>query len=153
MEATQKEQNTLLTATQKLLCVFAMCFTLVFCSYKAFEYRTISWASVTRPLNTSWQMGADRNCMIVYSVSITSTLSLSGGQSGTVNLQTSPDNVTWTTVATTTNNNTGTLVIGLNTSAAQTATLSTVVRAGYYVRLQTVGTSTFTWVNGTDICI
>ena len=73
------------------------------------EYRPIVVSSVSRSLNTSYQPSVSRYVSVSCSVSITSTLSLSGGQSGSIMLQSSPDNITFTTIATATNNNTGTL--------------------------------------------
>lgn len=117
------------------------------------EYRQPMAQVVTKALNTSYQLSTARDAMVSYSVNITSTLSISGGQSGSINLQTSPNNSTWTTIATATNNNTGTLVIGLNTSNSQSIALTGFVPQGYYVRLSTTGASAFSWVAGMEVLL
>lgn len=117
------------------------------------EYRQPLATIVTKSLNTSYQLSMYRDAMVSYSVQITSTLSLSGGQSGTTNLQTSPDNSTWTTIATQVNNNTGSLTIGLNTSNVQSGSLTGFVPAAYYVRISTSGSSTFAWQSGMDVLL
>lgn len=108
-----------------------------------FEYRPIVVSSRSVSLNTAYQPSATRFVSVSCSVSITSTLSLSGGQSGTVTLQSSPDNITYTTIATTTNNNTGSLTLGLNTSQGQAGTLTGTISPGYYYKVVSSGTSTF----------
>lgn len=117
------------------------------------EYREPMASVVTRSLNTSYRPSMARNAMVSYSVQISSSLSLSGGQSGTVILQTSPDNATWTTIATQTNNNTGALTIGLNTVQVQACSLTGFVKMGNYVRLTTSGTSTFAWQSGMEVLL
>lgn len=107
------------------------------------EYRPIVVTSQSRALNTAYQPSLSRFTLVSCSVNITSTLSLSGGQSGTITLQSSPDNVTYTTIATATNNNTGSLTLGLNTSQAQSCTLTGTISPGYYYKLTSTGTSTF----------
>lgn len=117
------------------------------------EYRQPSAAIVTRSLNSGLQISQYRDAFVSYSVQITSNLTLSGGQSGTVNLQTSPNNSTWTTVATQINNNTGSLTIGLNTSNVQSGSLTGFVPMGYYMRLSTSGTSAFVYVSGMEVLL
>lgn len=108
-----------------------------------FEYRPIVVSAPTRALNTAYQPSTSRFVSVSCSVNITSTLSLTGGQSGTVTLQTSPDGTTYTTMATATNNNTGSLTIGLNTSQAQAGDLVATVPPGYFYKIVSSGTSTF----------
>lgn len=95
---------------------------------KASSTRTYSVSS--RSLNTAFQPSTTHDCIVFYYVQITSTLSLSGGQSGTVTLQLSPTNSVYTITGTDTNNNTGALTLGLSTSQVQTAALCTFVPAG-----------------------
>lgn len=115
------------------------------------EYRPPTASIVTRSLNTGTRISIYRDAFVSYSVQITSNLTLSGGQSGTVNLQTSPDNSTWTTIATQINNNTGALTLGLSTSNVQSGSLTGFVPAGYYVRMATSGTSTMVYVSGMEV--
>lgn len=112
-----------------------------------------SYSLSTRTLNTAFQPSTTNDCIVIYYVQITSNLSLTGGQSGSVQLQTSPTNVTYTNTGTNTNNNTGTLTIGINTSAVQTACVISYVPKGYYVKLVSSGTSAFAYQNGIEISL
>lgn len=109
-----------------------------------------SFAYSTRSLNTCFQVSATRDAMVSYAVDIAATLSLSGGQQGTVFLEVFTDSGCTTgtqEVTRATNGNTGTLTIGLNTVQTSTARLSGVVPAGMYLRLRTAndtGTPSFT---------
>lgn len=146
MESTKKE---LLIIKSAFIGLFIIVLGVAFVFAKL-EYRPMLMNVATRSLNTSYLVNANRDILISYSVQITSTLSLAGGQSGTVTLQRSPDNVNWTTVGSITNNNNGTLTIGLNTSQVQTAPLITILPAGYYVKIVTSGASTFSYISGTE---
>lgn len=117
------------------------------------EYRQPSASIVTKSLNTSYQLSLYRDAMVTYSVQISSSLTLSGGQSGTITLQTSPNNSTWTTISTQTNNNTGSLTIGLNTTNTQATSLTGFVPAGYYIKIVTSGTATMTWICGMEVLL
>jgi len=111
----------------------------------------MTMTNTTFALNTAYQPSSIKNAFIVCGGSITSTLSLSGGQSGTVLVQTSPDNITYTTIGTMTNNNTGTLTVGLNTSQAQSSAISFMLPRNYYFKLVSSGTSTITSLAGQQI--
>lgn len=117
------------------------------------EFRPITITDVSsHVLNTSYQNTLVTRWNIVnYSVSINSALTLSGGQTGTIVLQTSPDNSNWTTVCTSVNGNTGTLTIGLNTLNSQTVQLLAACPPGYYYRLSSSGTATMGVVNGREV--
>lgn len=106
-----------------------------------------------RTLNTAFQPSATNDCIVIYYIQITSTLSLAGGQSGSVTLQTSPTNSVYTTTGTNTNNNTGSLTIGLNASQVQTAAIISFVPKGYYAKLVTAGSSAFSYINGIEISL
>lgn len=146
MESTKKELIIIKSAFIGLF-IIVLGFAFMFAKL---EYRPMLMNVVTKSLNTSYLVNSNRDILISYSVQITSTLSLAGGQSGTVSLQRSPDNVNWTTVGSITNNNNGTLTIGLNTSQVQTAPLITILPAGYYVKIVTSGASTFAYISGTE---
>lgn len=87
--------------------------------------------------------------MVNASVDITSTISLTTGQTGKVSLQyadNSAFNVNVVNVQSATNGNTGALTIGLNLSQVYTAALTGIVPAGKYYRLVTTnvtGTPTY----------
>ena len=140
--------NALLKITTLLSMCIATC--ALVCATKAPEYRPIVVTSVTRALNTPYQPSTSRFTLVSISTTITSTLSLTGGQSGTVTLQISPDGVTYTTIETSTNNNTGTLTIGLNTSQAQSGDMSAVIPPNYYYKFVSTGTSTFSILTGQE---
>lgn len=118
----------------------------------SFEYRQPTMSVVTQSLNTSYRLSLYRDAMVTYSVQIASTLNLTAGQNGTALLQISPDNATWTTVATQINNNNGSLTLGLTTNT-QSTNLTGFVPATYYVRISTSGTSTFTWMSGQQVLL
>lgn len=108
---------------------------------------------ITRSLNSSFQPSTTRNILAIYSVEISASLTLTSGQDGTVFLETSPDNSTWTTQAQSRGSNTGALTIGINTTQVTGSVLICFVPAGYYVRLRTVnntGTPVFTYVRGKE---
>lgn len=109
---------------------------------------------VTRSFNTGFQVSTTKDGMVFYSVKIDAGLSLTGGTVGSIILEKSPDNSTWTTIPSVGNGSTGTLTIGLNTTNSQTAVLSGFVPRGFYVRLRTsttTGTPTYTFVNGQEL--
>lgn len=113
----------------------------------------------TRTLNSIYQPNASRDILANYSVNIATVLTLSGGQSGTVNLQISPSATFASgveTIGSFTNGNTGTLVVGLTLNQVTTAVLSGEIPAGFYSRLQTVnntGTPIFTYVCGQEVLL
>lgn len=105
----------------------------------------------TRSLNTAFQPSTTTDVIVSYAVDIACTLTLTGGQTGTVVLEYADDSGISTnvkTVQSTANANTGTLTIGLSLTQTATASLSGVIPAGKWVRLRTVnttGTPTFTY--------
>lgn len=100
-------------------------------------------------INTSRQPSTTRDTLVNASVDVTTTLSLSGGTAGKVELKYADDTGITTNVKTVnafTNSNTGTLTVGLNTSQIGTASLTGIVPAGKYYRLVTTnvtGTPTY----------
>lgn len=121
-----------------------------------FEYRQPTYAIVTRSLNTGIQVNQYRDAFVSYSIQITANLSISGGQSGTCNLQISKDNgVTdpYKTIATQINNNLGTLIIGVNTINVQSGSLTGFCPAGYYIKLVTTGSAAFLYISGMEVAI
>lgn len=139
------KEETLKRAWLKLGGIFCVCFALCFCfakiERKPLEYHTIVLYDFTRTVGTGYQPSIVRDVVIQSSVSIASVLNLTAGQSGTINLQTSPDGVTYTTKQHTTNNNTGSLTLGFTTQTQDTQ-LGTVVPKGYWYKFVAVGTAT-----------
>lgn len=116
-----------------------------------------SFTYPTRTLNSAFQISSTRNSRVSYTISVAATLSLSGGQTGTVVLEYADDSGITTNVVTvqsSVNGNTGTLTIGLNTIQTGSASLSGDIPAGKYVRIRTVntaGTPTFTFSSAQEV--
>lgn len=116
-----------------------------------------SQSSATRSLNSVFQVSATRNSQVVYSVSISNTVSLSGGSAGGVVLEIATNSAFTTGVqelSRVSNSNTGTLVIGLVLTDAVAQNVKGYIPAGYYVRLRTfntVGTPTYGYVSGQEV--
>lgn len=116
----------------------------------------ISQSSAARTLNTGFQVSLTRWSTVRYSVDVGATLSLSGGQTGTVFLEIA-SNAGFTTnlqeIGRFNNGNTGTLTIGLSIVQTVTANLSGSVPPAYFCRLRTantVGTPTFSYLSGQE---
>lgn len=110
--------------------------------------RSISYSA--RSLNNCFQISSTRDVHANYSIDISTSISLSGGQRGTVYLRTYTNSSCTTgtqEVARIVNGQTGTLTIGLAITQNVTSSLSGMVQAGLWAQLVTennVGTPTFT---------
>lgn len=104
----------------------------------------------TRSLNTAFIISTTRRQLVRYTVSIVATISLTTGQTGSVSLQSSPDNITYTEIGRFSNGNSGTLTIGLNLVNTQIGQVVGAIPAGYYVKLVPSGTATNTFVIGQE---
>lgn len=104
--------------------------------------------------STGFQVDATHTSSVSYSVKISSSLSLSGGQHGVILIELSANGSSgWTESSRCENGNTGTLTIGLNTTQISCFNITANVPAGYYVRLRTsntTGTPTYTYVSGAE---
>lgn len=103
-----------------------------------------SFSNPSRSLNSAFQPSTAMDTFGSYSVSIASSLSLTGGQQGSTILEIADDAAFTTnvkTVAQITNGNTGTLTLGLNTVQTSGGNLVGVIPAGKYARLRTVNTT------------
>jgi hypothetical protein len=107
-------------------------------------------AGVSHSLNSAFQVSATHDAFVSYTVQIAATISLTTGQSGTISIQLSPNNTTYTTAGSFTNGNTGTLTIGLNLTNTQAGQVQAYVPAGYYVKLVSSGTATSTYQTGQE---
>jgi hypothetical protein len=118
-----------------------------------------SQSAATRSLNTIFQVSATRWTTVRYSVDISTTVSLTGSQVGTVVLEMATNSAFTTGVQTLqqfSNGNSGTLVVGLVLTQLNTACLSGDIPPGNYVRLRTVnttGTPTFTYQAGQEVLL
>lgn len=119
--------------------------------------RLRSVATPTRSLNTAFQISADRDAVVAYSVDVSCTLSLVTGQTGTIYLRYADDSGHTTNVkevCRSQNGNTGSLTIGLNLTQNATGTLSGIIPAGKYAKLVTennVGSPTFTYRSAQEV--
>lgn len=115
-----------------------------------------SQSTSSRSLNSIYQVSTTRDSLLSYSIDISCTLSLIGGQTGTVFLEMATNSGFTTGVQELgrfVNGNTGTLTIGLNISQNCTGNLNGYVPAGNYVRIRTentVGTPTFNYRSGQE---
>lgn len=111
----------------------------------------------TRSLNSAFQISTTQDALVSYSVDISASLSLSGGQTGTVTLQYADDSAFTTnvkTVQSSVNGNTGTLTIGLGLTQLGTAAVSGMVPAAKYAKIitaNTAGTPTFTYRTAQEV--
>lgn len=113
-----------------------------------------SVSTVTPTLNSSAaQISTTRDALVSYHVDLATTLSLTTGQTGTATLSISIDNITFTEIARFTNGNSGTLAIGLGLTQTVTGALVGYVPAGYYRKIVTSGTGTFTSRAGQEILL
>lgn len=124
-------------------------------SYPSFVAR--SQSSVSRSLNSAFQISSTRDSLTNYSVSISTSLSLTGGTAGSAYLEISPNGSNgWVEVCRVQNSNLGALTIGLSLSQNMTFVLNGYIPAGYYCRLRTennTGTPTFGYVSGQEILL
>lgn len=112
-----------------------------------------SQGAATRSLNTSFQIDMDKDVAVIYTVSISASLTLSGGQTGQVFLEISPDNSTWQTISSAECSITGSLVVGVAITNVSRQPNNGFVPRGYYVRLRTNGTATFTYQSGQEVIL
>lgn len=120
--------------------------------YSVFDVGAISprvFSSPSLAVNTSRRASTSRDAFVSAAVDITASLSLSGGQTGKVELKYADDSAFTTNVVTVnpaSNGNTGTLTVGLGITQLSTATVCGMIPAGKYYRLVTTnvsGTPTF----------
>lgn len=117
-----------------------------------------SQSSTTRSLNTGFQVSTTRDSLVNYAVNVTTTASLTSGQTGTVAIDIASDSGFTTNLQSLSavNGNSVSLAIALTAVQTVTATLSYYVPAAYYVRLRTVntlGTPTFSYAGGQEILL
>jgi len=114
-------------------------------------------SKVTRALNTPFQISTTRNALATYTVQMTVTASISGGQNGDVLLETADDSAFTANVETV--NLTGfgltyTLAVALQGVQPDKRSVMGAIAAGKWVRLRTVnntGTPTFSYLGGQEI--
>lgn len=118
-----------------------------------------SFANPSRSLNSSFQISSTRDCLVSYSVDISTSATLLGGQTGTVFLEYADDSGFTTNVVEvgrTVNGNTVSLAIAITVTQNVTGTLSGVIPAGKYVRIRTdntTGSPSFTFRKAQEVLL
>lgn len=118
-----------------------------------------SQALASHALNSAFQVNASRDALVVYSVRITTTVSIGSNQDGDVILEIASDSGFTSNVQTLSigeNGQTVSLAIALNSVQAQTVVVSGYVPSGYYARLRTVnntGTPTYVYRAGQEVLL
>lgn len=118
-----------------------------------------SKSAVTRTLNTIFQVSSTRDAWVLYSVQITVTASIGGGQNGDVILETATNAGFTTGVETVSISGIGqtlTLAITLNSVQPQTQLVGGFVAQGLWARLRTVnntGTPAFSYRAGQEVLL
>jgi len=118
-----------------------------------------SQSSANRSLNSSFLISNTQDCLVIYSVLISCSLSRTTGQSGIIYLEIASD-IGFTKdvqeLARSTNENSGTIVGISDLVQSITNTMSGYVPSNYYCRLRTsniLSTPTFTYQSGQEILL
>lgn len=142
------EKNILSESVKNIIILVACSIALASLVYaKSFEYRPIVINYRTVALSTAYQPSTSRAVSVSIICKINCTSTLAGGQDGTVSLQISPDNITYTTVASLENSNSVSLAIAITAANSNQGALVGTVAPGYYYKLittSTTGAPTFT---------
>lgn len=118
-----------------------------------------SFAYPTRALNTCFQASSTRDTQVIYNSEISSSLTVIGGQRGTLFLQTYTDSACTLGVQEimrSTNGNTSGLAVAVGSVATSTLSVTGIVPAGLWIKLNTVNdtaTPTFTARPGQEISL
>lgn len=118
-----------------------------------------SQSTASHSLNSIFQVSSTRWSFVTYSVDISCTSTLVGGQSGTVFLEISPSNTFASgiqEIGEFTNGNSVSLAIAITVVQVNTGCISAMIPPGYYARLRTAnntGTPTFTYKSGFEVLL
>lgn len=116
-------------------------------------FSTITPSTPARSLNAVFQPNATKAVDCSYSISITCTATLTGGQTGKVELFSDAVNPPTTLRSTLRNSNSVSLAIALTAVNEQTSLLNYLVPIGHYVKLLTtnvLGTPTFSMISQSE---
>lgn len=119
----------------------------------------VSQSSASRSLNSVFQPSSTRNVLAIYTVQLTITASITGGQNGDVILEIASDSGFTTNVQTIGVSGFGqtyTLAIALQGVQPDKRQVMGIIPAGYYARLRTInntGTPSYSYVAGQEILI
>jgi hypothetical protein len=107
-----------------------------------------------------FQLSTTRDAIVNYSVSIATTVSVSGNAVGYVALEVCPTNSStanqWIEISRVASGQTGTIVVGLTLNQTGGGSIGGTVPAGWYARLRTVnssGTPTYTYNSGQEVLL
>lgn len=114
---------------------------------------TVSASTPSRTLNSNFQPSTTKATFVSYSVNISCTANLSGGQTSTVELRSDASATPSTVRGTAANSNSVALAIALTVVNSQTTSLGFVVPAGHYVRVNSTGTCTASLVSQTEVAL
>lgn len=105
-------------------------------------------------------LSSTQNALVNYSISITTSVSLSGNASGYVVLEICPTNsstaASWLEIGRSPSGQSGTLVVGLTLTQVGGGQIGGAVPAGYYSRLRSVnvsGTPTYAYNSGQEVLL
>lgn len=124
-------------------------------SYSHTPIRTIQTVAAS---GNGWQLSTTRVAEVSYSVTINTTVSLSGNSTGYVALEICPTNSStasnWIEISRTASGQSGTLVVGLVLNQIGGGALNGVVPVGHFVRLRSVnttGTPSYVYNSGQEV--
>jgi len=106
-----------------------------------------------RSLNTAFIPDVNRTCSIIYTVRFQTSTTIGGGTSGQVDLQISDDNISYTTISSTSSGISGGLILGIAITQDIRDSLTAVIPPNTYVKLTTSGNATITLVNQYEVHI
>lgn len=119
-----------------------------------------SHSIVTGTGATGFLVSSTRDAEAHYSITINTTVSLSGNATGYVALEIAPTNSAtagdWVEVGRTPSGQSGTLVIGLTLSQIGGGQIGAIIPAGYYAKLRSVntaGTPTYNYNSGQEVLL
>lgn len=104
-----------------------------------------------RAFNTNFTPNGSKGTWLCYTVSISSNLTLTGGQTGSVSLLSDLSSTPTTERARISNGNSGTLVIGIAITNLQVGTICYLCPPGHNVRLVNTGTATVSIVAQNEV--
>ena len=114
---------------------------------------SVAASTPTRVLNTTFAPNSTRPVLVIYTVEISCTATLLGGQAGTVELRSDMAATPTTVRSSVSNANTVSLAIALTAVNTQRGVLTYLVPPGHNVRLVVSGSATITLVNQTEVTL
>lgn len=107
----------------------------------------------SRSLNAVFQPSTTRATLCIYTIQITTTITLGGLQTGVVQLLSDSANPPTTVRAATSSGFSGTLVVGISMTSQQQCMVAYIVPPGDYVKIASSGTATITLVAQSEVTL